>query len=58
VHDVSGEFAGGDGADWEWLAVVAVLLEQGSDLLDEGADLVLAEVEEVGGQRAGQAALV
>jgi hypothetical protein len=38
--------------------VVAVRLEQGAVLLDEGAHLVLVDVEEVGDQRGGQAALV
>jgi hypothetical protein len=50
VHDVSGEFAGADEAGGKWLAVVAVLLEQGPGVLDEGTHLVLADVEEVGDQ--------
>jgi hypothetical protein len=50
VHDIGGEFAGVDESDGQWFCVVAVLLEQGPDLLDQGAHLVLADAEEVGGQ--------
>ncbi|MFE4330027.1 hypothetical protein ACFRQM_11335 [Streptomyces sp. NPDC056831] len=58
MHDVSGKFARVDEADGKRLAVVAVLLEQGSGLLEEGAHLVFADTEEVSGRRAGQASPV
>ncbi|MGN9762443.1 hypothetical protein [Streptomyces sp. SD31] len=38
--------------------MVAVPLEHGAGLLDEGAHLVFADMEEVGEKRGGQAALV
>jgi hypothetical protein len=34
--------------DGEWLGAVAVLLEEGTGLLEEGARLVLADAKEVG----------
>jgi hypothetical protein len=58
MDDVASEFARVDEADGERFAVVAVLAEQGAGLLEKGAHLVLADVEEMGDQRGGQAALV
>lgn len=58
VHDVAGEVAGVDQAGGDGFRAVFQVFQEGTDLLDQGSCLVLADAEEVGDQRGGQATLV